>query len=390
MRHVRSCFSLILFGLLIIGTPRAGLADVQQAREHFKKGVEHFKKGEHASALAEFEKADKAQHAAAITYNIARVRENLGQAQKAVDAYEAYIAEAGQAGEFTSAATVAIAQIKARATQLRIESDPPGATVRVDGERLVRATPVEVYVFAGGHRVEIELGSWREERVYDAPGKASIGQLMFVRGEAPPPPPAPAPVVKIIRERTVPAAPRPTKPTLAGLMGGAALSLSGYQFLGSAEEGDGQQQTTSDRAAAGVAFGLAIDVGYAVSAKTALLARVFAAFGESRDDLATLAAGGPALTTRLGERWWLGGGLILGSGNADSDATAEPVAGAERDADVTFRTNFALGPMFELTYALGLNEDGQWVVSILPGLLLTTSAEQSTLFLPLVIGYRWF
>jgi hypothetical protein len=389
MRGVRSCAFLILFGLLVMGTPRTAAADVQQAREHFKKGVEHFKKGEHASALAEFEKADQAQHAAAITYNVARVRESLGHAQKAIDAYDAYIAEAGQAGEFTSAATVAIAQIRARSTQLRIESDPSGATVRIDGERLARATPVDVYVFAGSHRVELELGSWREERAYDAPGKGSIGQLMFVRTEAPQPPP-PAPVVKIIRERTVPVVSRPTKPTLSGLMGGAALSLSGYQFLGSAEETDAQQQTRSDSAASGVAFGLAIDVGYALNAKTALLARVFAAFGESRDDLATLAAGGPVLTTRLGERWWAGGGLILGSGNADSDATTEPVLGAEQDSDVTFRTNFALGPMVELTYALGLNEDGQWVVSILPGLLLTTSSDQSTLFLPLVIGYRWF
>ena len=80
-----------------------------------------FQDGDFVGALEHFEQADRAHHAPAITYNIGRARESLGQAHPAVAAYEAYLGEAGPSGEYSGAATIAIAQLKARSTRLRIE-----------------------------------------------------------------------------------------------------------------------------------------------------------------------------------------------------------------------------------------------------------------------------
>jgi hypothetical protein len=366
--------------------------DAAEAREIFKRGVASFQKGDFATALAEFERADQVRHVPAITYNIARARESLGRAQAAIDAYEAYAAEAGEKGDFASAAAVAIAQIKARSTRLRIDTKPPGATVRIDDVELRDRTPVGVYVFRGVHRIGVELEDWKEQREYDAPGGGSTGELVFVRGAAPPATPPPSPPSPAPPAPAPPSPPPgPTKAELDGLMGGAALSLTAYSFFGSAEESSGVEQTTSDTTAKGLVFGLTIDVGYALSKKNAVVARGFAGFGSSESDLASIGAGGVAWSHRLSDRWWVGAGVVLGSSAADSDGTArEPVAGATRDADVSFQTDLAIGPTVELAYALDQNEDGQWIAALLPGLLVSTGAEQSTLFVPLVIGYRWF
>ena len=53
-------------------------------------------------------------------------------------------------------------------------------------------------------------------------------------------------------------------------------------------------------------------------------------------------------------------------------------------------TDLAFGPMLELTYAVGDSDNGQWIVSLQPGTLITTGSEESTLFVPLVLGHRWF
>lgn len=392
MRRSR-LFAAVLGVLLSSGA--LAIADVDSARARFEKGVELFQKGEHQAALDEFLAADAEHHDPAITYNIARARESLGQAQAAIDGYETYIAEAGEQGEFTAAATLAIAQIKSRSTRLRIQTTPPGARVTIDGKELRDPTPVSVFLFRGKHTVEIAQGDWKERREIDAAGGGTESELALVRSvaEKPPAPPAEAPPASRRTPRDV-SNPPPAPPVLSGLIGGAALSLSGYTFVGEAEEEDAQTEKSSDETAKGIVFGLAFEVGWALSRRTGLVLRGFGGLGSSKSELAALGAGGPALTYRVSRDFWIGGGAIFGGSRADSDATKkeqDPIAGVnESSSSITYRTDFAVGPMLELSYALGNTGDGQWLVSLIPGMLLTTSREQSTVFVPILIGYRWF
>jgi len=57
---------------------------------------------------------------------------------------------------------------------------------------------------------------------------------------------------------------------------------------------------------------------------------------------------------------------------------------------ITVATDLALGPALELGYVIDQNEDGHWLAELLPTALLSTSGEPSTLYVPLVVGYRWF
>jgi hypothetical protein len=377
-------FVLVLFMSLL--TPGQASADGKQtARDAFQAGVRAFQAGDYGGALSRFQEADAAAHAPAITYNLARALEKLERPQDALEAYEAYLAETREGGEFTSSAILAISQIKAHATRLSIESTPPGAEITLDGKKLKSKTPVALLVSRGSHQISLRLDDWNETRNYDAPGGAASGELVFVRSAAAPPPPVapakPAPPVEV--------PPPPPAPQLHGLVVSAGISLSAYRFIGSADESSAGTQKTADSAAGGLVFGLALDAGYAVTPRTALLLRLFGGLGSSQQALATIGAGGPVISYHLGDRWWVGGGVAVGAGRADADATTQK-SDALLDSQITFKTNFALGPTLEVGYVLDQNDDGHWLVALMPTLLVTTSSRESTLFVPLVLGYRWY
>jgi hypothetical protein len=381
---------LLVLGSLLGTTAVVHADEKQDSRKAFQAGVKAFQDGTYEAALGDFQAADGAAHAPAITYNIARTLEKLDRPQEALDAYEAYVAEVGEGGEFTSPAVVAISQLKARATHLSIESTPSGAEIKLDGRKLRDKTPLNVLVARGPHHIELDLEAWRESRDYEAPGGGASGELVFVRSPvaAPPAPRQPRQPVAPIAIQPPAKAP-PVAPHLDGLTGSAGLSLSAYRFFGSADESSGGGHTTSNSSPGGLVFGLAIDVGYALSPRAALSLRLFGGLGAAQQALATLGAGGPVLSYRLSDSVWLGGGAAMGAGRADADATTQK-SSAILDSQITFRTNFALGPTLELGYVIDQNQNGHWLVELLPTLLITVTSRQSTLFVPLMLGYRWF
>ncbi len=367
---------LVLIVALFVALPaRADPADA--ARDAFKAGVAAFQSGDYETALAKFREADAQKPAPAITYNIARTLEQLEKPEAAVTAYEAYVATAGENGEFTQASTLAIAQIKARSTRLRIESQPPGASVTLDGEKLEEKTPTAVLVPRGPHAIELELDDWKETRNYDAPGGGTSGELVFVRSTAP------AATQAKKSEATTKKKPR-TVPTLSGLVGSFGLSLSLYKFVGTAEEGSGEDKRSAESRPGGLVFGLAFDVGYALGPRTELVLRGSGGLGSSSGALASVGAGALAIGHRLSPDWWFGGGIAFGSGKATSNV-AEAGGG-----EITVATDLALGPALELGYVIDQNEDGHWLAELLPTALLSASGSPSTFYVPLVVGYRWF
>jgi hypothetical protein len=372
-------FLLLTAALLAVAVPvRADPADA--ARDAFKAGVAAFQSGDYETALAKFREADAQKPAPAITYNIARTLEQLERPQAAVTAYESYVAAAGENGEFTQASTLAIAQIKARSTRLRIESQPPGASVTLDGQKLEEKTPTSLLVPRGAHTIELELDTWKESRKNDAPGGGTSGELVFVRSVAPS---TAAPDARKSEAKPAKEKPKPI-PTLDGLVGSFGLSLSLYKFVGTAEEGTGDDKRVAESKPGGLVFGLAFDVGYALGPRTELVLRGSGGLGSSSGALASIGAGALAVGHRLTPDWWFGGGVAFGSGQATSNV-AEAGGG-----EITVATDLALGPALELGYVIDQNEDGHWLAELLPTALLSASGSPSTLYIPLVVGYRWF
>lgn len=368
---VRTSFVAAL--LLASLSPRAARADdVDAARRDFAEGVRLYQRGDYEGARRLFKRADTEHHAASIVYNLAHAEERLQRPQAAVDAYEAYIAEAGESGEFSGAAVVAIAQIKARSTRLRIDTKPSGVRLFVDGFPLSDPSPATLLV-SGGHHVVVAQGDgWRAEADVEAQGG---GDTLAVSLQPPEgavssaPPPASslaAPVVPVAS----PVVAEPSSPGLPdGLVWGAAFALAPYHLLGAAKGTSNDQSTTQ------VVAGAILEIGHAVTDRFEFLGRGFLALGP--DGHPTYAfMGGPGLSLRVGSSLWLGATFLGGKLETES-------------RDVRYGTDLVFGAMAEATVAVLATTRGQWTFGVQPGVLLTDKERDNTaFFFPLTFGYR--
>jgi len=376
LRRVLVGFAVLAVGLFPVGS-WAQDPNIDAAREHFNKGVALFEKDDFVGALEQFEIAGKTHSAPAITYNVARARESLGQAQAAYDAYEAYISEAGAQAEFLDAATVALSRIKTRSTRLRIETEPQGAIVRIDGIVVHDNSPSTVLVFRGRHRVEVQLEGWLEARDFDAEGG---GKAATVRIERPKPPPGP---------RAAP--PKAAEHTFTGLTAGVAFSLNYSALVIKADPTRDQSGAKpADYKTASLMFGLVLEAGYAFNPRTALMLRGNCGLGQTQKAMFSLGSLSLGVAWRATPRWWVGGGGIMGSTDKQKGATYSPLIGPTPDDTIEVVKNPAFGPALEAGVVLNDNEYGQWVLTIFPSLLLGTGQGQSMLYVPLAVGHRWY
>ncbi len=375
----RSCIvsrgrtAALLSAILLVSlfaSRRACADDVDAARRDFAEGVRLYQRGDYEGARRLFRRADAEHHAPSIVYNLAVAEERALRPQAAVDTYETYLTEAGESGEFSGAAVVAIAQIKARSTRLRIDTRPSGVRVFVDGAPLVDASPATLLV-AGGHHVVVAQGDgWQAEEDVEAKG---VGDTLAISlspaavaatGPSPSPPPAPvaAPVVDRVPEPTTPEVPD-------GFVWGAAFALAPYHMVGAAKGMPNDLSTTR------VAAGAILEAGHAVTDRFEFLARGFLALGpEGHPSYAYM--GGPGLSLRLGSSLWLGATFLGGRLETRSNGIA-------------YGTDLVFGAMAEATVVVLASKWGQWMVGVQPGLLLTDDGRDNTaIFFPLTFGYR--
>ena len=372
---------MVLAALVSSVASDARADDVEAARKDFAEGVRLYQRGDYEGARRLFKKADTEHHAAPVLYNLARTEERLLRAQAAVDAYEAYVGEAGEGGEFTGAAVVAITQIKARSTRLRIETRPTGARIFVDGFPLSDSSPTTFLVSAGHHVVVAQGEAFRAERDVEVTGN---GDSLSVTLEAPlsdasaplspsdthslpptPPTPPSPPVATAVADH--PSLPPPAAPD--GFVWGAAFALAPYHLIGAASSLPNSESKTQ------VMAGAILEAGHAVTDRFEFLARGFVALGpDGKPSYAIM--GGPGLSLRIGTSVWLGATFLAGQ--------IETVAEGKR-----YGTDVVFGTMLEATFVVLPTSAGQWTVGIQPGLLLTNKPpDNTTFFFPLSFGYR--
>lgn len=367
---------------MLAAHPRDARADdVEAARRDFAEGVRLYQRGDYEGARRLFKKADAEHHAAAIIYNLAFAEERLFHLQAAVDAYEAYVAEVGPSGELSSAAAMAIVQIKARSTRLRIDTKPAGARLFVDGTALTEPAPT-TYLLPAGHHVVVAQGqSWRGEEEIEVRGTGDVLNLVIKSATAdepvavvppaapianePAPAPAPAPI-----DRT-PEVPAPDAALPSGFVWGAAFALAPYYLLGT------DPGTLNTRGATQLVAGGIFEVGHAVTDRFEFLARGFLALGpEGKPSYAAM--GGPGLSLRVGSSLWFGATFLGGQLETLSRG-------------VRYGTDLVFGAMVEASLVVISTPSGQWMAGIQPGLLLTDHVRDNTaFFFPFSFGYRAF
>ncbi len=148
------------------------------ARAHFDKGLAATNAQRFGQAAEEFQKAYDLWPDFKVLYNIGRVRVALGQPVEAVDAYEAYLAQGGDAitTERKEEVRREIDEQRPRIGTIAVHASVDGAEVRIDG-RLVGHSPLPtaVRVAAGKHAIEALLpGQPAQLREVDVPGAATM------------------------------------------------------------------------------------------------------------------------------------------------------------------------------------------------------------------------
>lgn len=374
---------LLIVACLLSFARSAHAGDVETARKLFADGVKLYQQGDYEGARRLFKQADAEHHAPAIVYNLALAEEKLRRPQAAVDAYEAYVAEVGDQGELSSSATVAIAQLKARSTKLRIDTKPPGARVFVDGAPLAEPAPVTVLVFAGTHVVVAQGEGWRAEEDVKVEGKGDALSITIAQPasqEAPPNlDPAPAPIVPPRGDR--PPEPSPSTPKQSepeGLVWGAGFAIVPAYLFGvdtTDKTPEAAAATKNSRDAASIFAGPLLEIGIALSPDFVFLARGMAGIGpDAKPSYAYM--GGPGLSFRPVSRLWLGATFLGGRFET-------------RAFDADYGTDLVFGTMVEATYAVIEKADGAWLAGFQPAFLLTRrDQDNTTLFFPLTFGYR--
>jgi tetratricopeptide (TPR) repeat protein len=143
-----------------------GDATVEEARARYARGVEAYRLGRYAEAVELFRQADALAPSAPLSFNIARAYAKLGDASNALRWYRDYLRRAPQAPN----AGEASAQVrsyedvlqKRGVQQLTVLSNPPAATVAVDGVPM-GVTPWTGELAPGRHRVDLVLRGFADE-----------------------------------------------------------------------------------------------------------------------------------------------------------------------------------------------------------------------------------
>ena len=374
---MNACTRIALFSALFwVGVAHADDA-TESARTHFSQGVAAFEKGDFEAACALFRRADSEHHAPVIVYNIARSEERLEHPQAAIDSYDAYLREAGESGEFASAAALAMAQIRARSPRLKIETTPSGARVFVDSVEASEKSPTSVLVTVGHHRVSAEADGWRAASEIDAtdPTQAMTVTLARPADGATPIVPQPSPPEKHDEQLPHLAPPPESIPITGprGLVFGLSFDIVAY-YLGPAR---GRPDHTE-----GVAPALTADIGYALTPRAEIMLRVLGGIGSEGTPVTLVEGLGPAFSLRVLPPLWIGAACL--GGRIESSNT--PSDGIRR----YYETGWVFAPMLEVSFALLKTSYGQWMLNASPAYYFASPADNGAFFVPIGFGLRAF
>lgn len=182
-------FLALWWCLVVAAAPWTSVAAQPTAKERaaaaYREGSAAFKAGRFAKALESFEKAYKLDPSPILLYNLARAYEEMGNAEKAIENFELYLARVPDAPDRAEVETRIRVTRKmmergapsaaAARPRLTIDSHPPGAVIWIDDLHAGR-TPLEVEATVGRHTVRAALeGHAAATREVDVEAGARVG-----------------------------------------------------------------------------------------------------------------------------------------------------------------------------------------------------------------------
>ncbi len=136
-------------------------ARAQAAREHYNRARVEFAAGRFSDALNEFLLAYEMRPHPIVYMSIAQCYERLEDYRHAVDYLERYLREVPNAPDFEQV-TARVAAHRARPSKVRLNSDPSGGSISIDGRETGQRTPAEIDLAPGTHRIGIRREGFRE------------------------------------------------------------------------------------------------------------------------------------------------------------------------------------------------------------------------------------
>ena len=173
--------------------PPPSKADLQAAKKHYGDGDKKFKAGDYAGAETEFKLANDVKSTPQAERFIGMCEDAQGHFPAAVEWYDRFLSHvpdrmAAQGDEIHKREAV----LKALPGKVHIESNPPGASVKVDDKPESAPTPMEVELAPGTHTIKLtEPGRLPTEKAVDVAFASSSNVTADLDLEPPPPPPPP-------------------------------------------------------------------------------------------------------------------------------------------------------------------------------------------------------
>lgn len=153
--------AVALGALAPLGAARAD--DAAQARFHDERARAHYEAGRFEEALEEFFLEERLAPNWRTVFNIALCFDRLHREEEAYLFYQEYSASDDADETRRSFVATALVRLEPRLARVRIDSDPPGATVYVDGRDhgSYGTTPRVLALSVGSHHVVLERDGYR-------------------------------------------------------------------------------------------------------------------------------------------------------------------------------------------------------------------------------------
>lgn len=292
-RPSRSVLSLLV-AVAIAGAPTSQLfaqkkppvadakpdkAKQEKARDAYKRGEEKMAAGDFAGAADGYKEANDLIPSAQAQYKMSLAYDKAGKAAEALAGYKAFLGGTvpEKMAEQKAAAEKRVGELGT--ATLKVTTNPPGANVKIDGERSLDGAPMSVQVKPGKHKVEVSLADHepasREIEVV-AGATAEVSLDLKAAPAAAPPPPVSASAAPVASSAPPPPPPPPAEPrskvpayVVLGVGGAAAVvgAVFGMQALSAKSKyNDAPTTDRADKAEknaliADMAFGVAVTLG---------------------------------------------------------------------------------------------------------------------------------
>jgi hypothetical protein len=248
------------------------------ARAAYSDGQRAFEAADYAAAVTNFSKASELIPSPHAQYWIALAQDKQGKVSEAYAAYAAFFAYANYTAlgeEKVKAAQARFKELSAIPANVRVTTEPPDASLSVDGSAQTGVSPFALKLTAGKHQLKATAKGYQEQarEVEVQPGQAS--EQSFTLAPVPVAAPAPKPVAAAPQPAAAAAPAAATERSLVpayvtlGVAGAAAIAgtIFGIQALGAKSDFDDNPTEKNADAVerngliADMAFGVAITLG---------------------------------------------------------------------------------------------------------------------------------